>query len=203
MIRLPFRTLAVAALALLLGGLAGCAVLTSPERNYDSNRRAMRTVEHELDYVVDRAAYRLERIEVTDDAVTFHYLGVAYPGDQAWVVRFSEKSTELEPERLASVEPAVAVIRDQGLQPGFAAASVGTAEVEGVSIEAATYTFRSTLAPKGRTGRGVLAALRRVEGNDTVIYQVKLDNHGDRAALTAADLAPFIAPLATRSERNR
>jgi hypothetical protein len=189
-----------ARMLLLLGalGCAGCSVLSSPDREYSSNARVLAAIEDRLDYRVDRSEFLLTRAEITDDAITLHYLGVAHPGDQAWVVRFSEKSTELSPERLATVAPALAVIEGERLQPDFAARPPAETEVAGVRIEAATYTFRSTLAPAGRSGRGVLAALRRTERGDEVVYQIKLDNHGDRANLTAEDLAPLLAPLALR-----
>jgi hypothetical protein len=185
------RALALAA-ALLL---AGCAAFSSPEREFSSNERVLAAIESRLDYRVDRAAYRLVRAEVTEDAITLHYLGVAFPGDQAWVVRFSEKSSELAPERLARVAPAIAVIEEERLQPGFLAGAPAESEVAGVRIESASYTFRSTLAPE-ETGRGILAALRVQEGEDAVVYQIKLDNHGDRQRVGVEDLAPFVAPLA-------
>lgn len=185
------------ACALALGALllAGCAAFSSPERQFSSNERVLAGIESRLGYRVDPAAYRLVRAEVTEDAITLHYLGVEFPGDQAWVVRFSEKSSELAPERLARVAPAIAVIEEERLQPGFLAAQPAESEVAGVRIESASYTFRSTLAPAG-TGRGIIAALRRIERQDAVVYQIKLDNHGDRASLGPGDLAPFVAPFA-------
>jgi len=185
------RTAAIAALF-----LGGCAAFSSPEREFSSNERVLSGIESRLDYHVDRGAYRLVRAEVTEDAVTLHYLGVETPGDQAWVVRFSEKSSELAPDRLAKVAPAIAVIAEEELQPGFAPGAPAQSEVLGVRLESASYTFRSSLAPSGRTGRGIIAALRRTERNEPVVYQIKLDNHGDRESLTTADLAPFLAPLA-------
>ena len=181
--------------ALALGTLAGCAVLTSPDRKFAANDPVLRSIEAKMRYVVDPDRYRLVRAEVAEDAVTLHYLGVEYPGDQAWVVRFSEKSTELAPESLASVEPALAVIDAESLQPEFAAGPVETTTRSGVTLETAAYTFHSTLAPIGRSGRGILAAFRRTERGQPVVYQLKLDNHGDRDQLTVADLAPFLAPF--------
>jgi hypothetical protein len=113
-------------------------------------------------------------------------------------VRFSQKSTELAPHRLAAVATALAVIEEERLQPEFAAHPPAETEVAGVRLEAATYTFHATLAPPGRRGRGVIAALRRTEGGDEVVYQIKLDNHGDRETLGPQDLAPLVAPLASR-----
>lgn len=184
---------AIAALSVSL--LGGCAAFSSPEREYTSNERVLARIESTLGYRVDRGAFRLVRTEVTDDSVTLHYLGVEHPGDQAWVVRFSEKSSELSPDRLATVAPAIAVIAEEGLQPGFSAGPPALRTVAGVEIEAAAYTFRSTLAPSGRTGRGILAAVRRTERGEPVVYQVKLDNHGDRESLAPDDLAPFLLPL--------
>jgi len=181
-------------LALAAFLLAGCAAFSSPEREFSSNERVLGAIESRLGYRVDRAAYRLVRAEVTEDAITLHYLGVEYPGDQAWVVRFSEKSSELAPERLARVAPAIAVIAEERLQPGFLAQAPVESEVAGVRIESAAYTFRSTLAP-AETGRGILAALRRSDGDGAVVYQIKLDNHGDRQSLVPADLEPLLAPL--------
>ena len=193
----PFRRAWLLGLVL---GASGCSVLSGPEREYTSNERVLSSIEGRLRYEVDRAAFRLTRAEVTDDAVTLHYSGAEHPGDQAWVVRFSQKSSELAPERLASVAPAVAVIEEEGLQAGFSPSAVRTVTIAGVAAEAVTYTFESTLAPEGRSGRGALAAVRVLERGHEVVYQIKLDNHGDRETLTPADLAPFLVPLADRSQ---
>ena len=88
--------------ALALATLAGCAVLTSPDRKFAANDPVLRSIEAKMRYVVDPDRYRLVRAEVAEDAVTLHYLGVEYPGDQAWVVRFSEKSTEKKMSRRPS-----------------------------------------------------------------------------------------------------
>ncbi len=191
-------TVLAALLALLGGALAGCSVFSAPDREYQSNARVLSAIEAKIHYRVDRSAFRLTHAEVTEDAITLHYLGVEHPGDQAWVVRFSEKSTELAPDRLATVAPAISVIRDGELLPGFTPNLVSSLEIAGVALEAATYTFDSTLAPSGRTGRGVLAAVRRTERGRSVIYQIKLDNHGDRERLTPAALTPLIAAIAPR-----
>ena len=183
----------------LVASTLGCSVFSSPDREYRSNERVLDAVAGRVGYVIDDDFAELTRVEIEDDVITFHYRGVEYPGDQAWVVRFSEKSTELEPESLATVASAIEVIRDENLQRGFEAEEARSQVLFGVEIEFAAYTFDSALAPSGREGRGLLVALRRVENGLPVIYQIKLDNHGDRERLSAADLAPFLTPFGAGS----
>ena len=189
-------------LVLLLGSLAlsGCSFLSSPDREFRENDRVLDTLAASLGYSIDRDEFELTRAEIEDDAATLHYRGVEYPGDQAWVVRFSEKSTELSPEALTHVESAVAVIREEGLQPSFSVSGTETVVIDGLTVELARYTFKSHLAPAERTGLGILAATRAEVGGLPIVVQIKLDNYGDRQALAADALRPFLAPLKSRAE---
>jgi len=198
---LPHGGRGVALLLLVAPLLAGCAFLSSPAREFASNHDVLEAVARELGFRVDSRQFRLERAEVCEDSVTLHYVGVDYPGDRAWVVRFSEKSTELAPESLASVAPAIAVIRDERLLPEFAPSPPRRVAIGGEVLEVSEYTFRSTLAPPGRTGQGIVAAIERTERGHPVVYQIKLDNFGDRKELSVEALAPFVDALpGTRPE---
>ena len=185
-------------LAVCLVSLTGCSLLSSPDREFRGNSRVLDSVAASLGYSVSSGEFELTRAEVEDDAATLHYRGVEYPGDQAWVVRFSEKSTELSPEALTHVESAVSVIEQEGLQPKFSVEQTETIEIEGLTVELATYTFESHLAPAERTGRGILAATRVEVDGHPIVVQIKLDNYGDRQTLSAEALRPFLVPL--RSE---
>ena len=185
-------------LALCLVSLTGCSLLSSPDREFRGNSRVLDSVAASLGYSVSSGEFELTRAEVEDDAATLHYRGDEYPGDQAWVVRFSEKSTELSPEALTHVESAVSVIEQEGLQPKFSVEQTETVEIEGLTVELATYTFESHLAPAERTGRGILAATRVEVDGHPIVVQIKLDNYGDRQTLSAEALRPFLVPL--RSE---
>lgn len=176
-------------------GLAasGCQFLSSREREYRSNLEVLALAEQATGYIVDRNVYALEALDLRDDSVTYHYRGVASPGDHAWVVRFSQKSSEQDPPAVVDVYGLLPVVREG--KSGFAITTEGEVEVGGVQLKRVAYRFESPIHDnegKPLPGNGILASFKVNGGPAPVVFHVKLDNHGDRAGVEPRLLLPFL-----------
>ncbi|HVR75284.1 MAG TPA: hypothetical protein VMT52_13185 [Planctomycetota bacterium] len=173
---------------------AGCAVFESPSRDYVSNERVLEAIQLASGHSVDPSLFRLVEANVREDSVSFQYQGVRYVGDHAWVVRFSEKSTEQDPIALADVYSLLPLIKEG--RTGFRTDGEGEATVGDSVARFVRYRFDSPVRDEmgnAIPGRGIVAVLRVSSRGGDVIYQVKLDNHGDRDTLEWGDLAPFVS----------
>ena len=181
---------------LLLLLLNGC-FLRPVEREYLSNDELLQTIARNSSHEVDPGSFQLIAVDVHNDAVTFQYQGVEYPGDRAWVIRFSEKSTEQNPDALREVHPFLKVLEEE--HRNFNIVFEGPAELDGYDARYVSYEFSSPVhdgAGKPLQGRGILASLGPLESDASGwVYQVKLDNYGDRVDLGWGDLQPLLAPL--------
>jgi hypothetical protein len=176
--------------------LPGCAVLDSPEKVYVSNRPLLEEIPRLSGYSVDPAKFRLVGTDVREDSITYQFQGVEYAGDHAWVVRFSEKSTEQLPDALTDVVALLPLIAESRM--GFELIEEGTREVGGSMARFARYRFDSPVNDaegKPFPGHGIVAALRVDSSGGPIVYQMKLDNHGDRDDVRWEDLGPFEAPI--------
>jgi hypothetical protein len=171
-------------------------LVRSSQRDYLSNQTALEAVAQAAGYQVDPRLYQLVAVEVHEDLITFQYRGVEKVGDSAWVVRFSEKSTEQNPEAISDVYSLLPLLGEG--RPGFSIVEEGAKTVAGTTCHSVRYRFDSPVS--GEDGKpfpahGIVANLRRVENGVTVVYQIKLDNHGDRDDVTWENLASFLEPL--------
>jgi hypothetical protein len=173
---------------------AGCAVFESPSRDYVSNEGVLEAIQQAGGYSVDPSLFHLVEANVREDSMSFQYRGVQYVGDHAWVVRFSEKSTEQDPIALADVYSLLPLIKEG--RTGFRTDGEGEAPVGDSVARFVRYRFDSPVRDEmgdALPARGIVAVLRVASPGGNVIYQVKLDNHGDRETLVWGDLAPFVS----------
>jgi hypothetical protein len=146
---------------------------------------------------VEPSEFALVAAEVREDSLTFQFRGRKHPGDSAWVVRFSQKSTEQDPVALSDVHSLLPVLAEG--RRNFAVLDEGEKEVAESTAAYVRYRFDSAVHDeKGQplAGRGIVVVLRRSGDSGTVVYHIKLDNHGDRDDLSWDDLEPFLRPLA-------
>jgi hypothetical protein len=180
----------------LVALLGGCAFLTSPTRDYESNRAVMDGLTSATGYEVDPARFRLVMAQVEEDSVTFQYRGVEHPGDTAWVLRFSAKSTEQDPVALTDVYDLLPVLAEG--RAGFTITEEGEKEWGGATVQYVRYRFESKVRDdlaKPLIGHGIVAALARGAPGSLLVYKLKLDNHGDRDDVLWQDLLAFLEPL--------
>lgn len=195
-----------------LSSLAALSVLStscsifieSPERTFVSNEALLGGLARSAGYLVDPNLYRLVRAEVLEDSLTLQYRGERSPGDAAWVLRFSVKSSEQDPDSvadLATVLPVLAEGRER-----FEVTEHGKRDLGGVEVQFARYKFESPArdsASEPLRGRGILATFLAETSGGKVAYHVKLDNQGDRDDLGWEDLLPFLVPaLGPRTAAN-
>jgi len=146
---------------------------------------------------VDPDLYALSGADVREDSITYHFQGVKSVADHAWVVRFSQKSTEQNPDSLMNVA---------ALLPLIAAGKRGMSLLEeaervlgDLKVRYIRYRFDSPVRDaegKPFPAHGIIAAVRQETSGGTVVYHMKLDNHGDRDEVTVQDLKPFLEPIA-------
>ena len=175
--------------------LGGC-FFQRLEREYVSNDALLHSLAEEAGYRVDPERFRLVAADVHRDVVTFQYQGVEFAGDRAWVIRFSEKSTEQNPEALREVYPFLDVLREE--HRGFRLVVDSSTHFDRLEASYVTYEFASPVRDatgQPLRGHGVLASIGGPSGGGFV-YQIKLDNHGDRETRSWDDLAPFVSQLA-------
>lgn len=174
----------------------GCIFVKSAERDYLSNQTALEAAAKAAGYQVDPLLYQLAGVEVREDLVTFQYRGLDKIGDSGWVVRFSQKSTEQNPDALSDVYSLLPLLEEG--RASFSMVEDGERKVAGGVGRFVRYRFDSPVSDgegKPFPAHGIVLNLQRMEGNATVVYQVKLDNHGDRDDVVWEDLAPFLEPL--------
>ena len=173
----------------------GCAFLTPLEVEYQSNDGVLAVVA-ESSYRVDPSLFEVTSAEVRDDALTFHYVGRAYPGDSAWVVRFSEKGTEQDPLTLRDVYTVLPAVADG--RRAFRVLDDGDVPWGDSRLRFIRYRFESSVRDATGApleGRGVLAAMAVEHPGGWFVYRLKLDNHGDRERLDWQALLPFLEPI--------
>jgi len=156
---------------------AGCAYFSRPEREFVSQADVLQAVAKTSGYTPSESAYRLRQAEVSSDMVTFYYQGASRPGDRAWVIRFSTKNTEQEPEDLVKIGKLIQAIRAG--KDGFQEGAFGRREVGDLIVEFMSYRFRSA----SRDDRGApvtaagIAAVTRVHANPApVVYHLNVVN---------------------------
>ncbi len=185
------------ALSIVFAGAAillpGCSFLTTAERDYLSNEDVLGTAAMASGYLVDPGLFRLTGLDVREDSISFQYSGVAHPGDHAWVVRFSEKTTEQNPIALADVYSLLPLLGEG--RNGFAIVDEGARAADGLSARFVRYRFESPIrdgAGKPLPAHGIVASLRVEGGGTPLVYHLKLDNHGDREDVGWEDLEPLV-----------
>ena len=185
-----------AALAVGLGPLAGCAVLETTSRDYHSNEPVLQAVPDVSGYRVDPERQRLLGADVREDSITYQYGGVEKVGDHAWVVRFSQKSSEQSPDSLMNVAALLPLIAEG--RDGFEVVEEGQGTFRKIPVSFVRYRFQSPIRDvegKPFPAHGIVASLRQPGGSESIVWQMKLDNHGDRDDVVLEDLAPFLEPL--------
>jgi hypothetical protein len=184
---------------ILAGLLAGCAIIESPQKEYVSNEPLLAEIPRLSGYDVDPGRFELVGTDVREDSITYQFRGIRFVGDHAWVVRFSEKSTEQSPDALTDVVTLLPLIAES--RTGFEVLEEGTREAGGSTARFARYRFDSPVRDvegKPFPAHGIVAAFRVESSAGPIIYQMKLDNHGDREAVGWEDLAPLVAPIRGR-----
>jgi hypothetical protein len=173
----------------------GCSLLVPVERSYLSNQEQMEGAASIAGYELSGDAFRLTAVDLRDDSATFQYRGVEHPGDTAWVVCFSEKSSEQAPERLLEINSVLPLLAES--REGFEVIEFG---VHGVTADTparwARYRFDSPVrAANGKPleAHGIVVSLRRESSGTALVWQVKLDNHGDREVVRWEDVEPLVA----------
>jgi hypothetical protein len=187
---------ALLAIALATSSCGVRTVLPPDDKEFAANDEVLAKAAEAAGYEVDASSFRLTGADVRRDAITFQYAGVQFAGDHAWVVRFSEKSTEQDPIALESVHAMLPVLAEgrQGFEPR------GEGKVKGAGWEGAyvRYGFQSPVhdAQGGAlAAQGIAASIRAAGSSGPVVFKIKLDNHGDRSDLPWDALAPFLAPI--------
>ena len=191
------RVFGGAVLALAAGLQSGCLFLSAPEREYSSNAGVLEELASGLGYVVDPGRFVLVAADVREDSVTLQYKGAEYPGDVAWVVRFSQKSTEQDPDALAAAQNLVPVIAEG--RRGFVVVQEGSVLHGETPLTFVRYRFASEVrddAGEPVVGRGYVVAGAKDDGaGNALVFHIKLDNLGDRDELSWADILPFLDAL--------
>ena len=178
---------------------SGCIFVKSAERGYLSNQTVLQAVAKAAGYQVDPVLYQLVGVEAREDLITFQYRGLDKIGDIAWVVRFSEKSTEQDPQAVSDVYSLLPLLQEG--RTGFSVVEDGERKVVGNVGHFVRYRFDSPVSDnegKPFPAHGIVLNLERSEGKAAVVYQIKLDNHGDRDDVVWEDLGPFLEPLSGR-----
>ena len=174
----------------------GCSLITSPELTYRSNEDLVESIATAIDFQVSSKLFKLRHVQVQDDVIGLEYLGVAFPGDSAWVWRYSPKSSEQEPDSLVDPRRFLPVLREKrsGLEPG----PTREEALEGSTLRYVEYSFESPIHDSGGralAARGIVGTLEREMDGEPIIYSFNLDNWGDRASLGRKDLKPFVRQM--------
>jgi len=183
-------TLAAGVLA-LVG--SGCSFLSSLEREYTSNRDLIQAASECAGFTVDPSLFELTGLDLREDSLTFQLRGVRHPGDHAWVVRFSEKSSEQNPLAVSDVYSLLSLIGEG--RTGFRIVEEADKDVLGERAKYVRYVFESPIHDgdgKALQGHGIVASVRLPGASGPLVQHMKLDNHGDRDDVQWDDLAPFL-----------
>jgi hypothetical protein len=190
------RNLLLAGWLLLLCAQSGCGLLISSERKYVSNDDLLVEIATLSRYPLDPDLFKLLGVDARGDSISYQYRGVRFLGDHAWVVCYSEKSSEQDPVALANVHSLLPVISEG--RTGFALTGEGEEKVGGELLRFITYSFDSPIQDaQGRPlpGTGVLGSVRTGSAGSVLVYQIKLDNYGDREEVTWDLLKPFLEAI--------
>jgi hypothetical protein len=180
----------VLALPWLLGS---CSIFGVAGRSYESNREAIEACAAACGLALEGGDFELEGIDLREDSMTFLCRGKRFPGDHGWIVRFSEKSTEQDPVALADVYSFLPVLAEG--RRGFQEVDRGERESAGERLRYVRYRFTSPITDEaGRplAAHGIVVSLRRESSRGPVVFQIKLDNHGDREDVGLEDVAPLV-----------
>lgn len=175
--------------------LSACNLI-EPEIDYLSNRDILEEISRGAAFRIDPTLFVLRRAVIEDDSLTLHYTGVAHEGDEIWVVRFSQKTTEQDPAALADLYSLLAEI-EKG-RNNFTLEKDDEVQVDSAKIQYATYNFESPVrddAGVPLTGHGVVGTLVTERSGQSVVYKFNLFNWGDRDALGIEDLDPFVEQM--------
>ncbi len=194
-------------IALAAWTAGGCSLLfPRPESRFVDREKVLEAIAEASGFEPDRSFYRLRYAEVSPDLSTFHYQGVAHPGDRAWATLFSQKEAEQRPEDLSRLDGVLSAIEEG--KEGFRVVDRSRREWNGIPVEIARYRFESPLravesGPDGRqTARpveasGVAAAVRMDRSPAPVIYHFNAANiEGDRINLGWEEIEPFLRAIA-------
>jgi hypothetical protein len=177
-------------------GVSGCYLLSAPEKAYVSNEEHLARMGEAIGYGLDPELYKLVAAEIREDSLTLQFRGVRYVGDSAWVVRFSAKSSEQDPYALADVYSLLPLLAES--RSNFGVTEEGKQPYKGTEVQYVRYKFDSPVRDddsKALPASGILATLVRSQGDDTLVYHIKLDNHGDRDQVEWEDLLPLLKPI--------
>lgn len=176
--------------------LSSCAFFEAPERTFVSNRPLLEELARAAAYEVDSTRYRLVQAELLEDSLTFYYRGIVHPGDAAWVLRFSVKSSEQDPASIADIATVLPVVSEG--REGFRVVEHGKRDVGGVEIQFARYEFQSPVrdaSSKPLLAHGILLTFLARQGGDALAYHIRLDNQGDKDGVRWDDAIPFLVPI--------
>jgi hypothetical protein len=183
--------------ALSLLGLSGCSLFFSPRREFVHQEDVLEATARAAGFSPDGRIYQLIFSEVSRDSLIFQYRGVENPDDQAWAIRFSQKSSEQKPDDLGRLNDLL-----QAIQKGKEAFEVGKRdrrELKGLAVEFAPYRFHSVL--KGRSGDPLIAsgmaAVVRVDGVPApLIFQLNVQNiTGRRPEVGWEQMEPLVQAI--------
>lgn len=175
---------------------SGCDLLSSRQRSYLSNGEILESVAEDSGFSVDPRLYELFQAEVREDALLLYYRGVTYPGDQAWIWRFSRKSSEQKPDVLTDLDQLIPIIEEG--RDGFRAGEPRTRTIGPAALTYLPYTFRPPIRdPDGEPhqGHGILGILERRVRGEPVVFYFNLDNWGDRSEFDESALEPFLKAM--------
>lgn len=174
----------------------GCSLLTRPEMTFHSNQDLLESFARAIDFAPSAKLFRLRHVQLNVDAIGLDYVGVDYPGDSAWVWRYSAKSSEQDPDAIADPRRFIPVIEEK--RASLAANEVQVEKVGGATLRFLTYTFDSPIRDslgKAYAARGIVGTLEREIAGERVVYSFNLDNWGDRPSLGRDDLEPFLREM--------
>lgn len=172
--------------------LSACSIF-EPDFSYHSNRDLFEAISRRTAFAVDEDFFELYQAEIREDSLTLFYRGVACPGDEAWVLRFSQKSTEQDPLALADVYKLVPIVSEG--RTGFVVEKEDSQQIGAATLSYVIYSFESPIRDgdnKPLTGRGIVATLARDQSGLPVVYYLNLHNLGDRDKLDVEAVRPFI-----------
>jgi len=177
--------------------LSGCVLFSGPRREFVSQDEVLGSIARTAGFAPDGGLWSLVHAEVSRDSITLQYLGVEHPGDSAWVIRFSQKSTEQRPESVGTLSGMMMAIAKG--KDGFEAIEKGERTAGELPVEFARYRSRSTFRDeKGRPveAAGIAAIVKLDRPPAPVVYKINVENYaGDRPEIGWADLEPFLRAI--------
>lgn len=178
---------------------SGCYLLETPEVRFVSNRELLDGFGRALGYDVDPSRFDLVGVDCREDSVTLRYRGVEHVGDTAWVLRFSVKSSEQDPQAVADIYALLPLLAEG--RPDFELVEEGERTWNGVPLEFARYRFDSPVRDNQAEpfpAHGIVVSIVAERDDGSIVYHVKLDNHGDREDVGLDDLEPLLTGILRR-----